>query len=399
MPSIPKQAIESLRKYQEQSGRRLGASPGRTEEEILELTLKRAAEREAQSIRKGEFICEGVFKYPARLEELRWQRTREIIQRVVPGRGEDPIYLEMIARQAASLEITLCRQHTDSPNPKALALCDRILIGTTVDLTPKAFETFAGEDHFVVLLSYGFISFLYQAAKSTVLSWRPMTPPPGGSVSFGLKPEDINRVIEKNPYALGLLYKTISTYLFKGSPRAIGYDPPPAMYHPPLSLLTNCVERFVIAHEYGHALFEQLRSIAALPPDPTSWQEEFGADSFALFITLESAGVLDSIPPNVALQGAFFALAGFEVLRKALDIVRSGEVQEDAGSETHPPTLQRIAVLKELYLKHAIGGGSEPMAIKGALAPSESLELLWNRIQQRFLKVHHAGKKLHPIWR
>jgi hypothetical protein len=206
MPPMIEPAIDRLRKYQKIYRQRLGFSPSHTEEEILALALKHAIEREEKAIPKDDFIHEGVFKYPAGIEELRWQRTREIIRRVVPGTDENPIYLEMLARQAASLEIALCKQHTGSPNPKALAVCDCILIGTIADLQPNAFEVCAGDDHFAVLLSYGLISFLYQAAKAIVLSWKPLKARSGSSVSFSWKTEDINGVIAKDPYPLELLY-------------------------------------------------------------------------------------------------------------------------------------------------------------------------------------------------
>lgn len=406
--SVPKilganEGILGLRSYQKQRRQVLGIVPKRTEKEILELALNRARQREKQSIRKGEFIRDGVFKYPAHLEELRWKRTRDVIQRVVPGVDENPPYLEVLARQAASIEIVLRQEHTGSPNPKASALLDRVLLGTIPD-----FNFIAGGwpegDYYPVILSHGLISFLYEAAKSVVLSWRPIKAEPGSSVSFRTTTEDIEYVLSRNPYAQELLYKTLYAWLFKGIPRAVGSGPPPAEYVPALSLLISLSERFVIAHEYGHALFEKLASIDAVPRDLASQQKEYVADTLAFLLEVESASELDLLPPNIALMGGLFALSATDLISKALDIVRFGEVRKDLGSETHPPTQQRIEVLKQLY-RQQVGiegelGQSKTIdpGMKGALVASDTLNLLWNRIQHRFLEAHRKGIKLHSIW-
>ena len=143
----------------------------KTEQAILEATLKQAELRQKQSKREGQFIRSGIFKYPSVTEELRWQRTRDVIQRVKPGIDEDPVFLEILARQAASIEIILRQEHV-SPNPRTSASCDHILLGTTVELKPSALSQPVGDD-FLVILSYGLLSFLYQATKSVVMSWRP----------------------------------------------------------------------------------------------------------------------------------------------------------------------------------------------------------------------------------
>jgi hypothetical protein len=400
-------AEEYLRGCQASFRQLLGFAPKWSPQEVLNRSLEQAQKREEQSVRQGEFIREAGYKYPAGLEELRWQQTRDVIRRVAPGMDEDPVYLEMLARQAASVEIILCQKDTGSPNPKAASLCERVLIGTTVQLDPEAWEHQHG-DRFLVLLSYGLISFLYQAAKAVVLSWRLKKAPQGVSLSFGVGTEDILAVLEKNPYPLELLYKTLHGYLFKGYPRATLNDPPPPEYHPPLSLLTNFVERFVIAHEYGHAFSSMLDS---KEPARTPWQKEFGADTFAFFATMESGAKLDLLPPNMALQGVLFSLSGLEMIYQALDIVRFGAVQKDMGSTTHPPIQQRKDLLKELYHQYvgddekdqpqeAESGqkGAVSLDIEGALPPSNTLKLLWERIQPRFLEAYQQGSILHPIW-
>lgn len=217
MPSI---ASSILKRVQEQDRRDLGYELKFTEAEVIALALQQARLREEQSIPEGEFRRVGAFKYPAGIEELRWQRTKNIIQRVRPGVDEDPVYLEMLARQAASVEMILRQEYTSSPNPKAAALCDRVLLGTTGRLDPIEESRPAGDD-FLVILSHGFLSFLYQTAKAVILSWRQVEPQPGSKYALSPLPEDIEYVLKNNPYPLELLFKTLWEYLFNGNPQSL----------------------------------------------------------------------------------------------------------------------------------------------------------------------------------
>jgi hypothetical protein len=389
-----------LEKMQARDRQDLGLGPQATEAEVIERALQQAKQREEQAVRDGDILRVGYLKYPAVLEELRWRRTREIIQRVRPGGDEDPIYLEMLARQAASFEIIMRQEYTGSPNPEAAALCDRILLGTTVRLEPLEESQPAGDD-FLVILSYGFLTFLYQAAKAVILSWQPKKPGPGKEYGFGVSPEDTDEVLKKNPYPLELLFKTLEGYLFHGKPRAVGYDPPPPNYQGALEQTIDSAERFVIAHEYGHAVLQQLPSFYSIPPDDQDWSQEFGADYLAFHFNILSGQELDHWPANIGLQGGFFTLTALEALRRTLDLVRYGQVQEDEGDKSHPPIQERLAFLKERYRQEVYNGTSEGeeinLEVEGALLQSNTLRHLWNLIHDRFPKKQ--GDKLHPIWK
>jgi hypothetical protein len=102
----------------------------RPSSEVLAAALEHAAQREAAAVRDGEYIREGLFRYEAPQEEARWALTRQIIDRVSPGPYEDPRYLEMLARQAASVEYVLANGSGDQ-DESGRAVLSRILIGTT----------------------------------------------------------------------------------------------------------------------------------------------------------------------------------------------------------------------------------------------------------------------------
>lgn len=387
--------IDTLENHQEKCRKRLLIVPRLTGDELLKKTLEQQKRREGLSKKAGEFIFTGSFQYPAQLEELRWQRTREVIMRIRPGVDEDPVYLAELAREAASIEIVVSKCHTPPSNPELLALCDRVLLGTTTEVTADASSGLIG-NRSLVLLRMGLLEFLYQAAKAVILSWEPVS----GRAGLHTGPEAVARTLSKNPYPIELLSKSLDSYMFEGRPHAAGYSPPPKEYEHALENLTTFNERFVIAHEYGHSLWQDLK-IPNSPPIPQSARhKELQADFFALLFCTMSGEVLDLASPNAVLQGGFFSLTVLDILRKTRELTYFGAVQEDHGNETHPPIGDRINWLKKEYQKYFFADDNKyDLSVERALDPSTTLENLWRRIQDRFVAAKQAGRKLHPVWR
>lgn len=408
----PNRAIAMLRELQEQSRRELGIVPQLHESEVLRLALHQVDLRVEQSVRDGEFIRAGSFKYPAQIEELRWQRTRDIIRRVVPGPNEDPVYLEIIARQAASIELFLRQEYTDTPNAKPSAMLDRVWIGTVAQPRPNASGQVVGGD-FLIVLPDGLMTYLYQAAKAVVLSARPVATGSGGIQGLSLAPDDVEQVLEANPVPERLLHATLHSWLFGGVPRAAGYSPPPPPYVAPLTLLVTFAERFVVGHEYSHLFvhrFARAGGLAGRTPPP-SWsalsesaRQELLADASAFFLTVASGREVDQLPPAVALQGAFFTLTALDIAFKTVDVMRCGRVQPVDDSASHPPLQRRLEQLKALYRQHVLEHGPAGVAdeidsaIASAVAPSRVLDQLWRRVRTRLVDASRQGAKLHRIW-
>lgn len=387
------EAIQQLQQ-QQKSVRELAGNYSPISIDSLNQALQWADERESRGILKGDVIRDELFGYPAKLELIRWSRTKDILTRVSPGADEDPRFIEMLARQAASIEVILRQEHTDVLDKRIAKMCDNVLLATIPTLNPSAFAH-RYKDYFNVFISAGLIDFLYQAAKAVVLSWRQNNPDGKAAVSFSSKPEDIDFVLEKNPYALELLQATIDAYMFDGIPRALGFSKsPPPKYHFPLKILTAFNERFIIAHEYGHTLFDQ---IDVDLPVLDAHDEEYSADSFAFDYIAASGWELDRLPPNFSLQGGFFVLTGLDVIRRTLDILKYGEIREDEGFMSHPPIAKRLEYLKHLY-RTKVSDKDDENSIKPALNPGNTLEFLWGKLQNHLLEQFQADRKLHPMW-
>jgi hypothetical protein len=399
MPTIFDQALAELRRKQMEGWASLGIVARAVEEDSLGKALRRADQREKQSTERDGFIYDGL-KYPAGLERQRWARTREIIARVSPGPGEDGRYLEMLARQAASVEMVLRGDIGGKPMGRGAEVCERVLLGTVPSIRSDAYSrTFA--NYYFVLVEAGLIEFVYQLAKASVLSWRPKDPASpavqgGGRAqySYGTEPADIDVVLAANSYPMRLFARTLNAYIFEGRPRDEGFSPPSEAYLAPLTILTNMNERFILAHEYGHTLIDVLD---VQFNDDSAWREEFSADIVAFRVVIESGRVLDGLPPPFAIYGSFFVLTALEIIRRTLDIVRYGAVQKDAGSASHPPFMSRLENLRRLYLEH-VSSTNDENSIRPALAPARTLEYLWELVAKEVTGEWRSGRVPHEIW-
>jgi hypothetical protein len=378
-------------------GFRIGAS-----QDVLEAALERAGAREAAAVRDGEYIREGVFKYDAAREEARWALTREILCRVSPGHFEDPTYIEMLARQAASVEYVLASKGGNDGGVSHGVL-SRILIGTTPEPRSEAYSELIS-DIVIIAISAGMMDFMYRTSKAVVLAWKMVTPPKGSAVSFSGLPEDTEEVLQRDPYPSNLFHDTLATWLYEGRPRAIHSRILPNPCQWPLGLLINGAERFVVAHEYAHALLDQLAMTTSdtrapdASPAPTPWARELRADAFAFLAVSESSHELDLLPRNMALQGAILAMKAHQIFDRSLDIARRGVTGTDIGSATHPPFELRIAQLEQAYVQGHPDEVKARADLRGMLVPSQTIEQLWQRVFPRLIAQYRAGRPLHSIW-
>lgn len=141
------------------------------------------------------------FRYDAATEQARFQRTREIIDRVEPGPHEDGVYLEMLARLAASIEMHLASIALDELVPAALG---RVLFGTTGEPRSHASTTLLG-DVPVIVMSAGMTSAYYQISKAVVLSWKLTTPAEGSAVAFSSRIEDTREKLDADDAPVDLV--------------------------------------------------------------------------------------------------------------------------------------------------------------------------------------------------
>jgi hypothetical protein len=393
-----KAARTELQKEQARWGKGLQEPTG----DITQAALDMVTKREGALIEDGPYLREGVFKYEVQTERDRWAATRALIRRTAPGPYEDPNYLVLIAREAASVEWFI--ENTGGGEP-AEEVINRIVIGTTGAPQSEGFTRPVGGSTAIIAISAGMIDLLYQTSKAVVLSWKENPAPEGTSVAFSGRRDDTIAVIDANPYPVELLRDTLATWFYEGFPRAKDSTTPPPQYHPPLSILIKGAERFIVAHEYGHAFMDVLGLLGpdgsrVLPPPPANGPErELRADLFATVAVAQSARRLDHLPPNMALQGAIVAMKAHQVFLRAVGIAMNGVPIPDQGSESHPPFDARLKQLQDWYVKNHPDPKAAQEDLGAMRVPAETVELLWERAQPQLLAQFIAGRQVAPIWR
>jgi hypothetical protein len=369
--------------------------PGETADVVAH---KAADAREANAMQSGGKFHMSGFSYDAHTEKARFGRTHEIITRVVPGPFEDGEYFELLARQAASIELYLAATTRD---PAQLSALSRVLIGTIATTQVHATTTLVGNVP-IIMLSPGTIYTCYELSKAVALSWRIIQggKPQDSRVAFASDIDDIRKFLNKHDQPVRTVTETIINWLLEGLPRPNYSRPVPANRTPLLTLLINGAERFILSHEYAHVLFDHLR---ILLPDPegldplTSPQDkEFRADGLAVRVTADSAAMLDRLPPNIALQGALLAMKAADVARRVKAIARGGVIEDEPL--THPPFADRVAVFVDTYQQGYAQHGDGRAEVAGMLGAAETVEELWTRSEPHIMALLKKGAPLHPIW-
>jgi hypothetical protein len=371
-----------------------GLPPASYSRAPLDAALARVRAEEDAMISEGEWLREGVFRYPVETERRRWARTRDILERIQPGPHEDENYVAMLAHQAAAIELTIeSWSGFADRNPD---LCSRILVGTTVAPRSQGSARLVG-DGVVIEMSAGMIDLLYQSAKAIVLSWkRTDSNEADRPLSFSTSVDDVEEVLNATPYPMELLFDTLAAWLYEGRYRADHSHAPPPEYHPPLKLLINGAERFVLAHEYAHAIFDQL--LAMPGDDATSWDRELRADTFATTVVARSSREFDCLPATIALQGAVVAMRAHDLLDAAVQMARIGRETGSSASDSHPSFEFRREVLEQAFVKMSDDADEAREQLPGLQKPSITLAQLWDRVAPLLQAQFRAGRGLHPIW-
>ena len=356
----------------------------------------------------------GPFTYDPQLEAERIARGEAIIRRVDPIDGEDPAYFSILAQHAASIELALASRVEGAPPT-------RFILGTVPAAIVNAFsQRTATGSYTVIALHAGLVDFIYQAAKALIEAARPRKTKGDekGLTRIDWSPDTIRKHLDEDDGAANRLYESLEAYYFHGYPRASGPEAVPEIEQPTISILVTTAERFVVAHEYGHALM-------AAPIKPRdgmskSWAKEYMADSIGIMLAVHSAADYDALPPDITLSGAAFAMSCLDVLSRSYSLLKVGdEFAMDAIIGSHPPAAARMASLvhfirswfeieyhpDQTYTFWSPPRDSAPPErglsderAEMALLAAKSLELVWNRAKVRLEADRASGRAMHPMW-
>lgn len=389
-------AHEKLRAIQNAAHLRTGLEAQFKEVDTTIAALGRAELRETSSVIEGDIIRDYAFKYDTKVERERWRRTRQILARTQPGPHEDPIEVEMVARQAASIEMILNRYANERQYPKLKDLTERVLVGTVPTPKPIANSRRSGKNFFI-LISIGLIEFVYQVTKATVLSWKLTGSPNSRRSSFSDSLDDVEEVLATNPMPKNILLFALKSFIFHGMPSGFGRFNIPKVYFLPLNWITNCNQRFLLAHEYSHMMFDELDLVFDV--SNRNHVEEHLADMFGLKLLMNSAEELDNVAPNIACQGAFLTLGAVEILQEALCMAMPARSESADNKSSHPIESSRIDLLSKHYTEE-VGRHHDMLAITPAIFPAQTLRLVWANTKAEFEDiVDKQDFTPHEIWK
>jgi hypothetical protein len=353
------------------------------------VALARVADYERSAHEDGPYLRVGPFRYDRDIERRRWAWTREVIDRCDLGPLEDGNYFSLLARQAASVEMLLTNPEA---NPSMSLAARRIVFGTTGKPSSHA-SAVPALDAVAILVSAGKIYFVYQSAKSVVQAFFPKEPPEGGLTSFSSRLEDVAKVLDRDRTAADLLARLMYSWFYHGVARPPDSTAPPLLYQPALGLLIACAERFILAHEYSHALLDLMRVVGAEDPPLTGHAKELRADVWGMHLVLDSAAEFDGFAPNLSLQGVLLALKAEELLDRALEW--AGLIR---ASTTHPSFERRRNVLLSAYNALPQVQVDPKLSSEPSVVPAEALEMIWSRVADDVKHWLASGRPLHPLW-
>jgi hypothetical protein len=366
-----------------------------------------------------ELVRRGGLRFEREQEERRIALAEDLIRRTDPGPFEDPVYLALLAYQAASIEMAL----PDNIDGKQVDWgWPRFLLGTIHSPELNAFsQRLASDDYSVVVLYSALIEFAYQAAKAVVAAVNPVkSADPRASVTGDLGEKHIAAQLDRNPEPVARLYQTLEAYFFSGYPRAFYNEAVPVEHMIPLTLLIDMAERWIIAHEYGHGFAARFNWQRA--PEDAERAEEYFADDHATILTVLSAAKLDALQPEFALAGAAFALTCLEVFQRAFSVVRHGEVLRDLHDRTHPSNEMRAENILYAFDRFFEVGPQDPSTgvdLSFVVRPPEwksvdtedkrlrrnrvmrwpnVLFTIWDRVRPQLRKDFDKKRRLHSIW-
>lgn len=366
------------------------------ERDPRDVALERAQHREDTANWQGDDVFVGTFRFEAAKERSRLDRTREIIDRVMPGPYEDGGYFEMLCRQAATIELLI---ESIPQNEQAVRFMESILIGTIGEPRSHAATRLYEGPVPGIVLSGGMMYAYYQISKAVVLSWLHTESSTSGSrVVMSGAIEDTRKNLDADPLPVQIVVETITNWLFTGIARPDSSTAPPANFLAPLTLMINYAERFVLAHEYSHAFLDQLQvPLWGFDPVPVHGvDKEHRADVLATILVAESAAYMDSVAPNIALQGAVVGMKVHEMVDEALVMARGGRPLP--ASSTHPPFADRFALLVDQYNQTYGALGDKRLEVEGLLVARETADELWRRAAPQVADLLAPNPPLHPVW-
>ena len=399
MDTDMQEAINGLHWIQAQAAAKSGhAENSRAAAQIKATEAKFRSDRSL----KGDKVRLGWMVYRPEWVAAWDSRADRIWARLLPGPYESPGIINVLVRQAAVVEHALQGGLSSfSSQLNTSRFTERVLLGTLARGDVEAFAAnTAIKDYPIILVHNGLPGLFFMVARAMTAAWPAESPPAGRTVAFNTTEERVRDRLSKSSVAMSTLAGTLLAYLYSGDPwrTSLSYIEPERTM--PLGVLLTMAERWVLAHEYAHVLFD------LDGPNPSTQRGrhdmELRADAVATNIVLASAAELDSVDPATALAGIALALRSFRLIDEAFGIATTGQPRQDSPTDTHPSVIDRLRNVYAITLSSIERAGAPEHKKRKIMSFSDEIwrtvDLIGERVFPTILATHQSGWKLHPIW-
>jgi hypothetical protein len=226
-----------------------------------------------------------------------------------------------------------------------------------------------------------------------------------GMMNFSTNINECKSKIDSNPIIVERFYDVLTAYTILGNPHYAQQYFLDSIYEPLSSILRNGVEYFVFAHEFGHLISGHLDNNERNKKDigdseieaiNTNWQQEFEADVVGANILINAMGQR-GYDISISYWGIEVFFGCIDVVEKTISILKTGSSDLNALSETHPPTVMRRDMLRELVSK-----SFNPEKSEAIISLSKFIELiikyLWQKVEPKIFALKENKVQLSNHW-
>jgi hypothetical protein len=355
-----------------------------------------------------------IYSRPSVADRFQWLRdNKELLDRIqrtswgsAPGTGLSPTqFMEELAAvplpspHDESLTYAIVRmlsmQIEDACRQLSIPLHSGVAYGSnaTLDIGSPFQHGVPLTDASVISLGVGFITFCSSLSRMFSLSFP--HEPDGNRLRISFAPDLVLAKIESNENLKNYWEKVFREYAIgSGSFSGCNETVPYPASHTRAQLLF-AMERFSLAHEYGHHIGQHgRRMVVAAGSDQNSFAQEFEADLFAL--NLERYIGMQDVQPNLFSASGAAAV----ILLKCHDCIKYVRRILTTGQDTlesdgvHPATADRIAAFDTLDHQFSEPQASNLRELR--LDCAKIIDKMYIRLKPRFIALHEQGVRPLP---
>jgi hypothetical protein len=248
---------------------------------------------------------------------------------------------------------------------------------------------------YIVVFQYGIFNFLFEMSKLAARVLPPLVPDKAKQ-KFQAAPDPAS-VLKNHPEIKEQFNKILYSFVADDPRLAPVNLPLDSSYMPTAGRLLNCIELFILGHEYTHIIYHHLEDNARFQGShkeqvQRARQTEYDADILGHGLMY---GAMGSTDPELTLWAPDYYFSCMDALQYCLTILKGAIVGFDEDS-VHPPFVQRREELRRDLRRFP------PEVTDSSIKLGKQLETFLGDLSMESLPVwmmwNKKGVKPSPIW-